>query len=315
MKIVFLDSESVGAVELDAIKQFGELICVDTLTAKQNLPELTQHADILISNKVLLQQDTLANCKNLKLICVAATGYNNIDLPAAQKQGIAVTNVAGYSTNSVAQHVFAMLLNWSIQLQAYQTASQNGQWLSSPLFCLLDYPIFELQGKTLALFGYGTIAQAVEKIALAFGMNVIIAERQYAPEPRAGRISYQDAIQQADVISLHCPLTRDSEQMVDDEFIRLMKKDAILVNTARGGLINETALANALQQGRIQAALLDGLSQEPPSLNNPLLVPQANLQITPHTAWASQQARQTLVNEIAKNIDAFMQGEHRNRIC
>lgn len=314
MNIVFLDAESVPNSDLTLIQQKGSLTCYKTTEANENLGEILKTADIIISNKVKLDAQSLSAAPRLKLICVAATGYNNIDIAAAAKYGITVCNVSGYSTDSVAQHFFAMLLNWNIQLQQYQLASQNGQWLNSHLFCCLDYPIVELKNKTLTLIGYGNIAQAIEKLALAFGMHVIIAERQNKSPCRANRVPFDQAIAQADIVSLHCPLTPETANMVDAHFIEKLKPQAILINTARGGLINENALALALKNKQIQAALLDGLSQEPPTLDNPLLIPQPNLMITPHTAWASQEARQTLVNEIALNIEAFKQGKKRNQI-
>ncbi|NTS78784.1 D-2-hydroxyacid dehydrogenase [Catenovulum sp. SM1970] len=313
-KIIFLDADTISDADLSAIEQQGELTCYNSDNQDAISADEFASADVLISNKILLKQSEIARAKALKLICVAATGYNNVDLNVAEQNQVAVTNVAGYSTESVAQHVFALLLNWSIKLTQYQTDVNAGKWQDSPMFCLLDHPTFELTGKTIGIIGYGDIGRATARLAEAFGMKVIIAERANATNIRAGRTSLDDVIEQSDVISLHCPLSAQTDQLVDAAFLAKMKSDAILINTARGGLIDEAALAKALDAGQLQAALLDGLSVEPPPSDHPLLPQRPNLILTPHTAWASKQARQKLVDEIAANIAAFKAGEKRNRL-
>lgn len=316
MKIVFLDTDSVGDTDLTPLSEQGELTRHTTRDAKQNLAAYIANADVIISNKVVIDEAVMQHAPNLKLICVAATGYNNVDTIAAKQRGIQVSNVAGYSTQSVAQHVMAMLLNWSIKLSQYQQAVANGDWPKSDLFCLLDYPIFELTGKTLGIIGYGAIGEATAKLAQAFGMKVIIAERRGSEQIREGRVAFDQLLALSDVISLHCPMTADNTEMVNAEFLSKMKPSGILINTARGGLVDEQALFKALNTKQIQAALLDCLSVEPPKPDHVLLrntLP--NLMITPHTAWASAPARQALINEIAQNIASFKQGEARNQVA
>lgn len=309
LKIAILDTNSLGDVILSSLQSLGHLQCL----TKQQVTNIAPDTQIIISNKVEVDQALIDQLPKLQLICVAATGYNNIDLAAAQQANIPVCNVAGYSTNSVAQHVFALLLGWSNKIKQYHQASKQGQWSESDFFSLLDYPTFDLTGKTMGIFGYGAIGQQTAKLAQAFGMNVIVAERQAAQSIRQGRSSYQQTISQADVISLHNPLTEQSKNMVNQQFLSEMKDDAILINTARGGLIDEAALKTALQHQQIQAALLDGLSTEPPPADHILLQTKLdNLIITPHTAWASSQARQRLVEEIALNIQHHLTGKARN---
>ncbi len=312
--IVFLDADSVAKVDFSCLESLGK---VHYFNSKQTIPkELYESAHVFITNKVELNNQQFSLAQQLKLICVAATGYNNIDLISAKKRKIAVSNVAGYSSSAVAQHAFAMLLSWANKMNLQQQLSQNGTWQNSDLFCLLEPTTFELKGKTLGIIGYGDIAKELEKVALAFGMEILIAERQDTSSEniRSNREAFEQVLNKADIISLHCPLTKETEQLVDHGFIKKMKKDAILINTARGGLINEEALAQALNNKVIQAALLDGLSKEPPCANNPLLKKRDNLVLTSHTAWASQEARQRLIEEIALNIKAFKQGEQRNRV-
>lgn len=316
MNIVFLDAESVGDTDLSPLRQHGKLQCYSTTESKANIADKLVNADIVISNKVPLDETAMQHAARLKLICVAATGYNNVDITTAKRRSIQVSNVAGYSTNSVAQHVMAMLLNWSIKLSQYQQAIKDRNWQKSELFCLLDYPIFELSGLTFGIIGYGAIGQAAAKLAKAFGMRVIVAERPNSDKLREGRVTFEKFLKEADIISLHCPLTENTNKLVNADFLKQMKKDAILINTARGGLIDETALYKALLENQIQAALLDGLAIEPPSSEHILLNGELdNLVITPHTAWASAEARQTLINEIALNIADFKLGKARNKIA
>ena len=274
-------------------------------------------AEIIVSNKVRLSHDVIKNCNQLKLICVAATGVNNVDLVAAAQKNIKVCNVRSYATPSVSQHVFSLILSLNRKLFSYKDAVNNGDWSHSDFFCYFGAPVSELQGKTLGIIGYGELGKAVAKIAKCFGMNVKLAKRDGA-DSRDGRVDLTTLLSSSDVVSLHCPLTDSNYHMIAEKELSVMKHDAILINTARGGLIDEKALLQALEKKEIAGAALDVLEEEPPAINHPLIKysminpDRDNLIITPHIAWASRESRQRLVAEIAKNIQAYTQGEERN---
>ncbi|MAB62341.1 D-2-hydroxyacid dehydrogenase [Pseudoalteromonas sp. D15MCD-2] len=313
MNITVLDAATLANTSLDALAQLGKLTCYD-LTAKEQVVERCQDADIVISNKVVIDQNAMSKLTNLKLICVAATGTNNIDLSAAKEHNIAVTNVAGYSTPSVVQHTFTLITNLLGNTHRYINDCQQGLWQQSPMFCRLDYSFNEIAGKTLAIVGYGSLGKAVADVARAFGANVIISERK-GQTPREGRVSFNDALTTADIISVHCPLTDETRNQIAAAELSMMKPSAIIINTARGGIINEADLADALANNVIAGAGVDVLSKEPAEQENPLaLYKGANLLLTPHIAWASQESIVRLVNEIALNIQAFNLGETRNRL-
>jgi glycerate dehydrogenase len=276
-------------------------------------------AEVVVTNKVVLDRRALtgavAGVPGLRLICVTATGTNNVDLAAAAELGIAVANVTAYATPSVVQHVFALILAQATRLPDYTAAVRAGAWSSSAQFCLLDFPIFELAGKTLGIIGYGELGQAVARVAQAFGMDVLIAQRPGGP-PRAGRLPLRDLLPRVDVLSLHCPLADNTRNLIGAAELALMRPTALLINTARGGLVDGEALAAALRSGTIAGAGLDVLSVEPPPPGHPLLAPDIpNLILTPHTAWASREARQRVLDEVALNISAFDAGERRNRVA
>jgi len=313
MNITVLDAATLANTSLDALAQLGKLTCYD-LTAKEQVVERCQDADIVISNKVVIDQNAMSKLTNLKLICVAATGTNNIDLSAAKEHNIAVTNVAGYSTPSVVQHTFTLITNLLGNTHRYINDCQQGLWQQSPMFCRLDYSFNEIAGKTLAIVGYGSLGKAVADVARAFGANVIISDRK-GQTPREGRVSFNDALTTADIISVHCPLTDETRNQIAAAELSMMKPSAIIINTARGGIINEADLADALANNVIAGAGVDVLSKEPAEQENPLaLYKGANLLLTPHIAWASQESIVRLVNEIALNIQAFNLGETRNRL-
>ncbi len=272
-------------------------------------------ADIVIANKVRIQQHHITQAKQLKLICIAATGANNVDLAAAANAGIAVTNVTNYATPSVVQHVFCLMLALTRKLIQYQAAVRGGRWQRSQFFCLLDYPITELSGKTLGIIGYGVLGKGVAAVGEAFGMHVLVAARKGATVGE-GRVSMEQLLSQSDVISLHCPLTPETSNLIGAREFGLMKQGALLINTARGGIVNEMALLNALQSGKLGGAGIDVLVEEPPARGNPLLDTQLpNLIVTPHIAWASAEARQRVVIEVVKNIQAFLNGTPRNVVA
>jgi glycerate dehydrogenase len=268
----------------------------------------------VISNKVVLDRATLSQCPRLKLICVTATGTNNVDLEAARDLGMAVSNVTGYGTPSVVQQVFALLLALTTRLMEYRAAARDGRWADSPYFCVMGLPFRELAGKTLGIIGYGELGHGVARVAKAFGMEVIISQRP-GGEPKSGRVPVHELLQTADVVTLHVPLADNTRNLIDAPQLAMMKNDAILINAARGGIVNEQALAEALQNGQIGGAGFDVLSVEPPREGNILLdLDLPNLIITPHVAWAARESRQRLMDLVAQNIQAYLKGERRNRV-
>ena len=313
MRGVFLDAGSLARPDIDMAPLGHESIvwAYYDFTPRGTVIERVAEADIVITNKVMVYSAALEAAKRLKLICIAATGTNNVDLDAARRRGVTVCNVLGYATPSVVEHVFTLMLALMRHLPAYQQAVQNGRWQKSLHFSFIDFPINELSGKALGIVGYGELGQAVAKVAEAFGMRILIAERPGAAR-RADRVPLAELLPQADVLSLHCPLTPETRGMISAKELHLMKRGAMLINTARGGIVDEAALVEALRSGRLGGAGVDVLTQEPPA-ENPLLSDDIpNLIITPHIAWASREARQRLVNEVAANIGAFLQGKARN---
>lgn len=281
------------------------------------IPELHSHAadaEVLFSNKVRLDRALIETLPGLKLICLAATGTNNVDLNAAAERGVAVCNVVSYCTAAVVQHVFGLILMLNQHLREYETLLAAGTWKQSPQFTLLDYPVRELSGRTMGIVGYGELGSAVARLAEAFGMRVLIASRD-ADDTRPGRTPLTDLLAQSDVLSLHCPLTPETRGLIGKRQLALMKPDALLINTARGALIDEPAVADALRAGKLGGAGIDVLSEEPPVHGNPLLEPGIpNLIVTPHIAWATREARQRVIVEMAANVEAFRKGEKRNRV-
>lgn len=306
---VFLDYASTSHDDLDLTRlrhACGQLQLWED-TQADNLLEHIGQAEIVISNKVILNAATLNALKDqIKLICVAATGTNNIDLASAHQLGIPVCNVRNYGNRSVAEHCISLIFALARQLPAYHQAVQAQAWQKSKHFCLLDYPITEVAGKTLGIIGYGSLGQATAELAAAVGMQILVAERLEAPTIRTGRVSLHELLAKADFISLHCPLTEQTKAFINAERLQHMKPSAFLINTARGGLICEADLLAALQTHQIAGAALDVLSLEPPTTDNPLLQTSLpNLIITPHIAWASRSARQTLIEQLADIISSF----------
>lgn len=312
----FLDLDSVDRDDLDLSRL---RLAVDSwqwhgLVSDAELQQVLATVDMVVSNKVRLTDELLSSAENLKLVCIAATGTNNIDLEAAARNNIAVCNVDGYATPSVVQHVFTLLLVLTTRFNEYSAAVRDGAWSRSQFFCLLDYPVRELAGKTIGIIGYGHLGKAVAGIAEAFGMQVLLARRN-AEDHRPGRIALHDLLPQVDVLSLHCPLTESNRGMIGADELALMKKDAVLINTARGGLVDEEALLDVLENRLIGGAGLDVLEKEPPPAGYPVLQAELpNLVVTPHIAWASRESRQRLLDEIALNIEAFKSGKTRNAV-
>ena len=315
---VFLDYASTSHDDLDLTRlrhACGQLQLWED-TQADNLLEHIGQAEIVISNKVILNAATLNALKDqIKLICVAATGTNNIDLAVAQQLGIPVCNVRNYGNRSVAEHCISLIFALARQLPAYHQAVQAQAWQKSKHFCLLDYPITEVAGKTLGIIGYGSLGQATAELAAAVGMQILVAERLEAPTIRTGRVSLHELLAKADFISLHCPLTEQTKAFINAERLQYMKPSAFLINTARGGLICEADLLTALQTHQIAGAALDVLSLEPPTTDNPLLQTSLpNLIITPHIAWASRSARQTLIEQLADIISSFQANHLINQV-
>lgn len=315
---VFLDYDSTSRDDLDLTRL--EKSCQSLAVWPRTTPaERVQHiadAEIVISNKVVLDAELLEKLQQqIKLICVAATGTNNIDLAAAKRFNIPVCNARDYGSQSVAEHTIALLFALSRQTAAYQQAVARGDWERSHNFCLLDYPINEVAGKTFAVIGYGNLGQASARLAEALDMKILIAERAGVSEARAGRVLLETVFDEADVISLHCPLDDSTRDLIDAKRLQQMKPSAFLLNTARGGIVNEAALLDALKQGEIAGAAIDTLEQEPPGKDSILLSETLpNLIITPHIAWASRNARQTLVDQLADIISGWQRGEMMNRV-
>jgi glycerate dehydrogenase len=317
MRGVFLDLRTVDRDDLDltALRSVVTQWTCHDWTAPSQIIDRIQDADILVTNKVRLDRTALESAHTLKLVCVAATGTNNIDLGVCHDLKITACNVTGYATPSVVEHVYAQILNLMRRLNEYRMAIEEGRWQNADDFCLMDFPIRELQGLTLGIVGHGELGQAVAVMGKAFGMNVLIAERT-GSHPRPGRIPLQDLLAASHVVSLHCPLTENTRHLIGERELGLMRRDAILVNTARGGIVDEAALLEALRSGRIAGAAVDVLSEEPPHRGNPLLeISLPNLLVTPHIAWASINARQRLIEEIAANIRAWLNGTPRNLVC
>ncbi|MFC4862495.1 2-hydroxyacid dehydrogenase [Pseudomonas sp. JS3066] len=307
-RAVFLDHASLdlGDLDLNPLRQvFGELQ-LHGQTAPSEVAERLSGAQVAISNKVHIDAAAMAANPALKLILVAATGTNNIDLEAARARGITVCNCQAYGTPSVAQHTLALLLALTTSLPDYQAAVRAGRWQQSSQFCLLDFPIFELDGKTLGLLGHGELGGAVARLAEAFGMRVLLGQLPGRP-PRADRLPLHELLPQVDALTLHCPLNEQTRDMIGTAELALMKPGALLVNTARGGLVNEEALAAALRSGHLGGAATDVLTQEPPRDGNPLLATDIpRLIVTPHSAWGSREARQRIVQQLAENGAAWL---------
>ena len=285
-------------------------------TAQHEVAERLADATIAIVNKRRLSAAIIAGLPALQMVAIAATGYNNVDLDACRARGIVVSNVRGYARETVPEHVFALLLALARQIGPFHRSVAAGRWQKSEQFCYFDYPIRDLAGQTLGLLGSGTLGQGVARIAAAFGMRVVLGEHKSAATCRDGYLPFERLIREADVISLHCPLTDATRHLIGAPELAAMKPTAILINTARGGLVDEAALADALRARQIGGAGFDVLTEEPP-VTNPLLAPDlldaGNFILTPHVAWSSREAMQTLADQLIDNIEAFVAGAAVNR--
>lgn len=314
MKIIVLDGYAAnpGDLSWDDFKSLGDVTIYDR-TSPDELLERASDADMLLTNKVVLDATAIDKLPKLKYIGVLATGYNVVDTKAAHDRGIIVTNIPAYSTDSVAQMAFAHILNITQRVGHYADENRKGRWTDSPDFCYWDTPLTELSGKTIGIIGLGHTGSATARIALAFGLKVIAFTSKNAESLPEGirKVSLDELFSESDIVSLHCPLTETTKEMVNASRLRQMKPDAILINTGRGPLVNEQDLADALNQGIIAAAGVDVLSAEPPKADNPLLKAK-NCYITPHIAWATKEARVRLMDIAVDNVRKFISGNPVN---
>ena len=317
MKIVVLDGYGLnpGDLSWNGMNALGELTVYDR-TSPSEMLERSQGAEVLITNKTLITADNMAELPELKYIGVLATGYNVVDIDAAKDRGIVVTNIPAYSTASVAQMVFAHVLNITQRVGYYADENVKGRWTDSVDFCYWDTNLVELDGKKMGIVGYGNIGKATARIALAFGMEVLAYTSKEQKDLPQGvkKVTLDELFVESDVISLHCPLTPDTKELVNAKRLSMMKSSAILINTGRGPLVNEQDLADALNEGRIAGAGLDVLSVEPSVAGNPLLSAK-NCFITPHIAWATKEARTRLMDIAVNNLKSYQEGNIINNVA
>ena len=310
MNIVFLDRTSIPASHDIPRPSFPHTWTEYDRTLPEETFERTKDADIVVTNKVVFDRELLSRLPKLKLIAITATGTNNIDLDAAKDLGIAVKNVPGYSSVSVPEHVLGMIFSLKHSLIGYHRDQvTSDRWATCGQFCYTDYPITDVRGATLGVFGKGCLGTEVGRLAQLLGMNVLYAEHKGAGHIREGYTAFETVLKQADIVTLHCPLTDTTKNLINAETLALMKPTAYLINTGRGPLVDEAALLDALENGKIAGAALDVLVKEPPEKDNPLIQAAKrlpNLLITPHIAWASDSAVTTLVNKVAQNIEDFV---------
>ncbi len=316
MRGVFLDAATVSRGDLDLSplhESLSGLTLHDTTDPSEVVSRLAGQ-QVVVNNKCRLDREALAANPQVKLIALTATGYDCVDLDAAREQGVAVCNVRDYCTSSVVQHVFGMILSLTHHLGRYDALARSGGWASAPSFSEFAFPMRELEGRALGIVGHGALGSAVGRVGEAFGMRVLIANRP-GGEPQPGRLELDNLLAEADILSLHCPLNESTRGLIGRRELSLMKPDALLINTARGGLVDAAALAESLRAGRLGGAGIDVLNQEPPVDGGPLLDPTLpNLLLTPHVAWAAREARQRCIDEVAENIRAHARGERRYRI-
>ncbi len=318
MKIVELDGYAAnpGDLSWDGLRELGELTVYDR-TAPEDVLKRAKGAQVILTNKVVITEELMDKLPDLRYIGVLATGYNVVDIPAARKHGIIVTNIPAYSTMSVAQMVIAHLLNITNQVALHSDAVKQGEWQRNKDFSFSLTPLIELDGKTLGIVGLGNTGTATARIAQSLGMRILAYSSKSADALKEMGIekagSYEQLFREADVLSLHCPLTEETHHLVNAERLKLMKPTAILINTGRGPLVDEAALADALNEGRIMAAGVDVLQEEPPRNGSPLINAR-NCYITPHIAWATKAARERLLNIAVANVKAFMEGKPQNAV-
>lgn len=318
MKITMLDYKTLGDdVDLSPLKNLNYDFKIYDLTSKEQVIERCQSCEVIIINKILITEDILKQCKHLKLICLTATGTNNVDLVAAKKYGVAVCNVAGYSTDSVTQHTFALLFYVLEHLKYYDEYVINGGYTGSSTFTHLSKPFWELNNKTFGIIGLGQIGNKVATVAKAFGCNIIYHSTSGKNSNNEYKqVSLEELLKTSDIVSIHAPLSKNTENLIDYQKLSLMKKSAIILNTGRGGIINEADLCKIIDEDKIFGAGIDVISKEPIDPESPYLTVKNRdkLIITPHIAWATIEARNRVISEVSENIKAFKNGEYRNRV-
>lgn len=312
MKIVILDAQTItkGDVSLDSLKDFGEVVTYN-LTKFEEIPERIKDADAVICNKTVLNEESLKSAQNLKYIGLFATGYNNIDTDYCKAHGITVCNAGSYSTNAVAQHTFALILEHYSNVGRYNEFCHNGGWQTAETFSPFVFPLNEVAEKTIGIVGFGAIGKAVAKIALAFNMKVLAYNRSQKSFPDVAFTSLDTLLKSSDIVTVHCPLNNESIEMFNRETFGKMKKGALFINTARGAVMNENDLIDALESGHLGGAAVDVLSVEPMSKDSKLPKTE-NLLITPHIAWAPIETRERLIDIVYDNIDCFLKGKPKN---
>ena len=316
MKAVFLDYGTMGSgLDVSGLESLVDELVVFDDTADEQVAERIAGFDIIFTNKIRLNAELLKGAPKLKFIALTATGTDNIDTDFAANHDIGVANIRDYCTQSGAEHVFGVMLTLIHSLNRYHNAVRAGEWQRSTDFCMLNFPIRELSALTLGIVGYGALGQGVARFAREFGMRVLISARPGSDSIPDDRVCFDDLLAEADVVTLHCPLTEETRNLFGADQFQAMKSSAILINTARGGLIDSQALVDALTSGVITAAAVDVLPNEPPVHGDPLLdYDGGNLIVTPHIAWATDTARQNAINELAANTRAFLAGKLRNRV-
>ncbi len=314
MKIVITDAQTItkGDISLDFLKKYGEVV-IYPLTSKEEIAERLKDADAVICNKTPLNRETLAGAEKLRYIGLFATGYNNIDIDYCNEKGITVCNAGSYSTNAVAQHTFALILEHFTQVGKYNDFVQQGGWKNSPTFSPFVFDINELWGKTIGIVGYGSIGKAVGRIAHAFGMNILAHSRNFKEVENGKFCSLDQLLQNSDIVTVHCPLNKDSEKMFTKETFNKMKKGAFFVNTSRGGVLCEEDLKGALESGRLSGAGIDVLETEPMK-HDCCLLGVKNCVITPHIAWAHYETRIRLMEIVEHNLKSFINGTPTNKV-
>ncbi|MEX2585629.1 MAG: D-2-hydroxyacid dehydrogenase [Balneolaceae bacterium] len=317
MKMVVLDGYTTnpGDLSWDGLEQFGELTIHDR-TPADKIVDRCKDAEIVFTNKTPLSADTIKKLPSLKYIGVLATGYNVVDIEAAAEQGVVATNAAGYSTESVAQLTFSLILELCHRVQRHSDSVKDGKWARSADFCFWDYPLMELSGKTIGIIGFGTIGEQVADVATGFGMKVLGSKRTHTDQSNRPNFQWAETpelLKKSDVVSIHCPLTPETEGMINKKSLETMKRSAFLINTGRGPIVVEQDLADALNNGVIAGAGLDVLGSEPPPEHNPLFGAK-NCLITPHIAWATRESRARLLDIVEENLSSFLDGNPVNVI-
>jgi glycerate dehydrogenase len=312
---VILDADSLGHdVDLSPITNLLDEWQVYPTTQANEVAARIQDASVVLSNKIFLSKESVARAKNLTFVSVTATGTNNIDFGAMSEHQIQVSNAIGYGTPSVVQHTLTLILTLSTNIHRYLNDVRHGQWQSSNVFCLLDHPIQEIAGKQLGIVGYGELGKAVGSAAESLGMEIAISERP-GKTPRDGRQSFEQVLRESDYVSLHCPLNDQSQHMINQSTLKLMKDSAFLINTARGGLIDSPSLVQALSAGNIAGAAVDVLDTEPPTKDELLINQTTNLLVTPHNAWGAIESRRRLIEQTKENIEAYLAGTPIRLVC